>query len=337
MRTLFLYAALSSCSLASSVLADTISLTNGDRISGTIVLLDGGRLLVKTEYAGTISLDIRQVAGLDSQQQFLVKRQRNEPGQLVRLQAGGAGNIRLTDATGSRTQALAGLHQLIPHQPQKLASDLLWSGSLHLAADFKRKENASDKYDLKLDSRLRHGRWRHGLDAQYEHETRDDSKKTDRFTGGYGLDYFMTRRWFWKNKGKYTYDRVEDVRRQTTLGSGPGFQFWDNALGTFSVSTLLTHNHYSFANDERVHFNSLATSWDYQRYYLAKTLELYYLGEIGLPFTPDIDFILDNEAGLRYKINSWASFSLRTEWEKIKSRQGTLNDRRYLMGIGVRW
>lgn len=338
MRTLFRYAALSYLLLASSVFADTVEMKNGDRISGTIVLLDGGRLLIKTAYAGTLSLDVKQIAVLDSEQEFSVKLERSATSHITRLHAAQPGSVQLAHAgAAGRAIAIRDIHQLVPHQPQKLASDLLWSGSLHLAADYKRNENNSDKYDLKLANQLRHGRWRHGFDAQYEHETKNDSKKTDRFTGGYGLDYFLTQRWFWKGKGKYTHDRLEDVRTQTTLGSGPGFQFWDNPLGSLSASTLLTHNRYSFANDEREHFNSLASSWDYRRYFLAKTLELYYQGEIGLPFTPVIDYVLDNEAGLRYKLNSWASFNLRTEWEKVKSRQGDLNDRRYLMGVGVSW
>ncbi len=337
MRTLFLYAALSCCGLASSVWADTVTLNNGDRISGTIVLLDGGRLLVKTAYAGTLSLDIKQIASLDSDQQFLVRQQRSDDGRLARLHGSEAGSVSLVYEGGEQASPIASIHQLTPHEPKKLVSDLLWSGSLHLAADFNRNENDSDKYDLKLASQLRHGRWRHGFDAQYEHETKDESRKTDRYTGSYGLDYFLTERWFWKGKGKYTHDRLEDVRTQSTLGTGPGFQFWDNALGAFSASTLLTHNRYRFANDEREHFNSLVASWDYRRYFLAKTLELYYQGEVGLPFTPAVSYTLDNEAGLRYKINSWASFSLRSEWEKVKSQQGDLNDRRYLMGVGVTW
>lgn len=338
MPTLLRYAALSCLLLASSVLADTVEMKNGDRISGTIVLLDGGRLLIKTPYAGTLSLDVKQIVTLDSEREFTVKLEPSNEKRLVHLQPGQPGAVQLAQP-GARTQAVAiqDIYRLTPQQQQKLVSDLLWSGSLHLAADYKRKESDSDKYDLSLASQLRHGRWRHGFDARYEHETKDDNKKTDRFNGGYGLDYFLTQRWFWKGKGKYTHDRLEDVRRQVTLGSGPGFQFWDNTLGALSASTLLTHNRYSFANDEREHFNSLTTNWDYRRYFLAKTLELYYQGEVGLPFTPVIDYMLDTEVGIRYKINSWASFSVRTEWEKIKSRQGDLNDRRYLLGVGVSW
>lgn len=337
MRIWFIHAALSCFLLASSAWADTIHLNNGDRISGSIVLLDGGRLLVKTAYAGTINLDLKQVASMESDQQFIAKRQRADDGQLVRLQGSQSGRIHLVENGQDTELKIRNIHQLLPYEEKRLTSDLVWSGALHLAADYKRKEANSDKYDLSFDGQLRHGRWRHGFEAGYEHETKDDSKKTDRLTSSYGLDYFMTQRWFWKSKGKYTHDKLEDVRRQITLGSGPGFQFWDNALGSLSSSTLLAHNRYSFANGERVNFNSAAANWDYRRYFLAKTLELYYQGEAGLPFTPAIQYTLDQEAGLRYKINSWASFTLKSEWEKIKSREGDLNDRRYLMGIGISW
>lgn len=337
MRIWFIHAALSCFLLASSAWADTIHLNNGDRISGSIVLLDGGRLLIKTPYAGTLSLDLKQVASLDSDQQFIAKQQQADDSRLVRLHSSQPGMIRLVEDGRDTELRIRNIHQLLPHEPKQLVSDLLWKGSLQLAADYKRKEVDSDSYDLRFDGQLRHGRWRHGFEAGYEHETKDDSKKTDRLTAGYGLDYFMTQRWFWKGKGKYTHDKLEDVRRKAMLGTGPGFQFWDNAIGSLSASTLLAHNRYSFASGERESFYSLVPTWNYQRYFLAKTLELYYQGKAGLPFTPAIQYTLDSQIGLRYKINSWASFNVRSEWEKIKSQQGDLNDRRYLMGVGINW
>lgn len=322
--------------MASSSLADTVQLKNGDRISGTIVLLDSGRLLLKTAYAGTLSLDVKQVTSVDTDQQLLARQHPGDDSQPVRLYSDENGQ-QLILAGSEHSTRLQDLHQLIPVQEKQLLSGLQWKGSLHLSADYKRKENDSDKYELDLDNQLRHGRWRHGVEADYEHETKNDSKKTDRFTGTYGLDYFLTQSWFWKGKAKYTSDKMEDLRRQTTLGTGPGYQFWDTPLGSLSASTLLNHNSYSFANGEREHFNSVTGSWDYRRYFMAKNLEFYYKGEAGLPFTPVVDYVLDHETGLRYKLNSWASLSLRAEWEQVGSDQGSLNDRRYLMGVGVSW
>ena len=121
------------------------------------------------------------------------------------------------------------------------------------------------------------------------------------------------------------------------MGTGPGYQFWDNELGALGVSGLFNHNKYKFDSGEKQSFNSSTVSWDYNRYISGKTLELYTKGDVGMPFISDIDYILDSEAGVRYKLNSWAALTLKAEWNKVSSQYGDLNDRRYLIGVGVGW
>ena len=51
-------------------LADTVWLKNGDRLTGKISVLDGGKLLIETEYGGSIPVKWKQVATLESDQQL---------------------------------------------------------------------------------------------------------------------------------------------------------------------------------------------------------------------------------------------------------------------------
>lgn len=60
--------------LASSfTVADTVNLVNGDLVSGTINSLEGNRLSVETEYAGTIVIDISHVAAFATERPMLVE------------------------------------------------------------------------------------------------------------------------------------------------------------------------------------------------------------------------------------------------------------------------
>ena len=52
--------------LGANAYAGTVWLNNGDRITGTIQSLDGGKLLVKTEYGGNIRVDITHVKTMAS-------------------------------------------------------------------------------------------------------------------------------------------------------------------------------------------------------------------------------------------------------------------------------
>ncbi|WBE25017.1 DUF481 domain-containing protein [Denitrificimonas caeni] len=318
-----------------SAQADTVWLKNGDRLTGTILVLDGGQLLLKTDYAGTVNLDIKKIATLESEQHLLVKLDNFTTQTSKALRPAPDGSVRLQNGGPEQTIALADIQQLMV--PRPIIEDLRWKGNISFSADYKRRENNSDDYGLDVSTELRHGLWRHSVDTEYDYETKNSAKKTERFEASYALDRFITERWFWKNKAKYTHDHLEELRRQYVYGTGPGFQFWDNELGGLAVSALLNHNKFKFDTGEQQSFNASTVSWNYNRYLSGKSFELYTKGEFGAPFIGDIDYVFDGEAGMRYKLNSWAAVTLRAEWDKVSSKYGDLNDRRYVIGVGVGW
>lgn len=321
--------------LSAPALADTVWLKNGDKLSGTIQLFDGGKLLLKTEYAGNITLDVHKIATLESDRELLVKHGDFVGERAKSLKPAGLGQVELVNGSAPKVVDLAAISQMLP--PKPLVQDLTWSGSLDFSADYKRAENDIKDYDIDLDTKARHGAWRHGIAAEYDHETKDDQRKTDRVELGYDLDRFLGEKFFWQGQLKYSHDRIEELETQRTFGTGPGYQFWDDQLGAFSMAGLLNRNDFVFADGSSEHFNSAAMEWDYRRYLSGKTLELYTQGELGAPFVDEVDYIIDAEAGLRYKLNSWAALSLKTEWDKVASQYGDTNERRYLIGLGVGW
>lgn len=317
------------------LLADTVWLKNGDKLSGSIQLFDGGKLLLKTDYAGSITLDVKKIATLESSRELLIKQDDFVGEHAKSIRAAGEGQIELVNGAAPKVVELASISQMLP--PKPLVQDLAWTGNLDFSADYKRAENDVKDYDIDLDTRARHGAWRHGIAVEYDHETKDAERKTDRVELNYDLDYFLTQKFFWQGQLKYTHDRVEELETQRTFGSGPGYQFWDNELGAFAMTGLFNRNDYVFADGTSEHFNSAAMEWDYKRYLIGKSFELYTQGELGAPFVAEIDYVIDTEAGLRYKLNSWAALSLKAEWDKVASEHGDTNERRYLIGLGVGW
>src|SRR5690554_6375948 len=315
--------------------ADTVWLKNGDRMTGDILLLDNGKLLLKTNYAGTITLKIKKIATLETDQPLLVKLDTFTTETSKALRPAPEGSVTLINGGTPKTIALEDIQQLM--QPKPIIEDLRWKGNISFSADYKKKESNVKDYDLDVSSELRHGLWRHALDTEYYYETKNNAKKTGRFEGSYALDRFITEKWFWKNKIKYTSDRLEELRRQHTYGTGPGYQFWDNELGAFSVSSIINHNKFVFDSGEKESFNLSIFSWDYNRYISGKSFELYTQGEVGVPFISGIDYVLDSEAGMRYKANSWSAITLKAEWDNVSSQYGDLNARRYLTGVVHGW
>ena len=71
----------------------------------------------------------------------------------------------------------------------------------------------------------------------------------------------------------YKRDKVEDLSRQRTVGTGPGYQFWDNELGAFSLGSLINRTDYQFSDGSKENFYSVAMKWDYNRYLIGKKVD----------------------------------------------------------------
>ena len=324
--------------LAAPVFADTVWLKNGDRLSGKIKVFDGGKLLIQTEYAGAVPIDWKQVKTLESDQELLVKQDAWTGEKAKSLQAAEDGSVTLVNGEAPKTVALASIQQLI--KPKPLVEDMVWKGNVDVAMDYKRADKDTDDYDLDFKTTARHGAWRHHAEGEYNREFQNDVVTTDNWTAEYALDYFISDKWYWQGRLTYNRDRVEDISRQRTVSTGPGYQFWDDELGAFSLGSLLNRTDYEYSDGKKDNFYSLAMKWDYNRYLMGKTVSFFTNGELGKSLEGESDYSLDSEIGLRYKVTEWASLNLKAEKDLIGSSSGSdnaLNKTRYTVGFGVVW
>ncbi|WP_438281069.1 DUF481 domain-containing protein [Pseudomonas alabamensis] len=327
---------LTAVALSSSAFADTVWMKNGDRLSGKIKVFDGGKLLLETPYGGSIALDWKQVKTLQSDQELLVKQDAYTGEKTKSLTAADAGKVTLANGEAPKTVELASIQQIL--KPKPVVQDLVWKGNVDLALDYKRAENDTDDYDIDFKTTARHGRWRHNAEAEYNRETKDDVTTTDNWSAEYALDRFLTDQWFWQGRLEYKRDHVEDLARQRTIGTGPGYQFWDDELGAFSLGSLLNRTDYEYADGGKDNFYSMAVKWDYNRYLIGKRVEFFTNGELGRPLNNVADYSLDAEVGLRYKVTEWASLNLKAEKDVISGTSGSdLDKTRYTAGFGVAW
>ena len=320
---------------ATSALADTVWLKNGDRLSGKIKFYDGGKLLLETDYGGAIALDWAKIATLESDQELLVKENAVHGERAKSLQAAEAGKVTLANGAAPKTVELASIQQIL--KPKPLVEDLVWKGNIDAALDYKRAERDTDDYDVSLKTQARHGLWRHNAQADYSREFQDDVVTTDNWGAEYALDRFLTEHWFWQGRFEYKRDMVEELERQRTLGSGPGYQFWDDELGAFSVAGLLNRTDYEYSNGESDNFYAASMKWDYNRYLVGKRVELFSDGEVGKPLANAADYTLDAALGLRYKLTDWASLNMKAEKDLVSGAEGELDETRYSLGFGVGW
>ncbi|MBD1552535.1 DUF481 domain-containing protein [Pseudomonas typographi] len=336
-RTLLCVAVASGSTCA---LADTVWLKNGDRLTGTITVYDGGKLMLTTDYGGAIPIDMTKVKTLESNQQLLVKQGNDHTDHNTvskALQPADEGKVILANGTAPQTIDLASIQQIM--KPRPLIQDFTWKGNVDAAMDFKRAENDTDDYNVAFKTSARHGLWRHTGDGEYNREKEDGSTNTNNWNAEYALDRFFTDHWFWQGRFNYKHDNVEDLARQRQIGTGPGYQFWDDELGAFSLGSLINNTSYKYSDGTSDSFYSVSMKWDYNRYLIGKTFELFTTGELGRPLSNVADYSLDAEVGVRYKVTDWASLNVKYEKDLITGTQdgNDLDSSRVTAGFGVTW
>lgn len=320
-------------SLSTPVWADTVWLNNGDRLSGEIVLLDGGKLALKTRYAGQVLIAWKDIDTLRSQKPLLIRRQGLDSEHSNQLEAAGKGMVRVINGS-VQTVPLASITRLVP--PRPVLEDRIWEGNLDAKLDMERNEDQVDEWKLKGNTRIEHGRWRHVLTGELERETKNDKKIDDNWQLEYDLDRFLTDHWFWRVGVEQQEDEFERINRQRIVGTGPGYRFWDNELGRFDLVSQFNRVRFETAEAD-LEFDTYSLEWDYKRLLWGTRLEFYSNAELQLPTIKQIDYAIDSEMGLRYRLNDWARLSLLYELDQVRGLGQTTSERRYLLGIGVGW
>lgn len=329
---------------ATTAWSDTVWLKNGDRLTGTIKSLDGGQLLMDTEYGGVLRIKFDHVATLQSDGELVVSDQSLRRSYLAKLGRAESGQVTLVgirrDADGARTPVddsvpLSEVERVV--RPKPLIRDTLVSGTLDLGLSRKSASTKSQDYSAALRGEARHGVWRHQLEANYAKLKENESITTDTYGATYSLDGFLTEKVFWQGRLTHERDFVEDLDRQTGYGTGPGYQFWDNDLGAFSLALLLGRMHYGYSDGSSDSFYAVSLRWDYTRYFRAKQFEIFARGEFARPLSNAADFSLNAEMGGRYNVNDWASVYLKLSRNQVSGSRKNLNENLISTGLGIKW
>lgn len=322
--------------LSLPAVADSVWLTNGDRLTGQVRLYDGGTLLLETDYGGLVRISGKSVATLETRSVMLVRPHRLQGSRVyAQLRPATPGHVYLIYNGETRLVRLTDIRQILPRR--QFLEEWIWRGSIDFSVDIQRGDTDIDDHDIAITTDFRHGDWRHNLRGEYNREYKDDVRSVDNWHTQYALDYFIDEKWFWQGRLQYRRDDIEEIARRRSIGSGPGYQFWDNELGALSLTSLLNRDDFDYADGGAARTYTVAMKWDYNRFLVGKAIEVFSSGEVGLPLSSSVSEKLDAQIGLRYRLTSWASFSTRIEWDRVTGDDGRISLRRYIMSLGVNW
>ena len=293
--------ALTVSSLVSSVVwsrekTDVVHLTNGDRITGEIKQLDLGVLTLKTDHAGTVSVEWVGIEMIESTQLFEVT-ETNGDRLLGRI--GPSNDGTEFEIEGFGRESLLGHEDIVRIAQMEEGWWRRWRGYVDLGAEL---ASANNQTDLTLDAEARYRSERFDLTTTLflSAKDRDAAARTSRGDLISSYKRFLRRRWFWYGQVQVTRNEELDLDRRLTVSGGAGRFLLQTTRSQLSLGAGLSALRENYYDEPPGEWSSEAV--------LSSRYELFLFEGRETSITADLSLLPSLTVSGRYRVELYSSF-----------------------------
>jgi len=238
--------------------AEHVTLKNGDKITGTVVKSDGKTVVIKTDYAGDLTISWAAIQDLSSDKKLFVQTPdkklvsgtvATKDADLVVTTASGAvdvpkASVSLIRSEGEQAAYEASLHPSLSHN---------WAGGLNFGFALARGNSQTKNLNLGFNAVRPTSHDKITLYANSIYSTNDKSTASPHVTantifGGLRYDRNIAPRLFVFGAGDFTTDDLQNLNLRAILTGGLGFHAIKNDHTTLDFLGGANYTRESYAN-----------------------------------------------------------------------------------------
>ena len=334
-RVLSLLVVLYGCVSAGQALADTLSLYNGDQLTGTLVSISEQQVVFETTYAGAITVEQRAIRRLQTTRAYVLRGAAFEQQGVLAV---------IDDQQGVESEQgfapidIASIQSADRVQRVIAALPLDWATRVDLSAVFSSGNSSTESFNTLAESRLKRPKAQHLATLLRNTERSDGTTSKDQVDLSYGYKRFISPRWFGSANSNYFRDELKDIDQRLTLGGGLGFQVLNSSRGVLSTELGVS------AVQERldgVDRTNPAARWaiDFQRYFFNRRLEIFHRQSILAIAAEERGQVLTSSTGIRFALSDRIDTALRTDlnYETDPPAGSKKADTTYTLGVGLKF
>lgn len=219
---------------ALSVQAGMIELINGDRLEGELVRLDAEHVVWKSSNFGEQWIAKAKIKNIQSERPLKINGSKaacqlhNMEGENLVYQCENSSRIRHSSLLTVKT--------LMPYEDYKKGA-FVHRGRFNLWGAYSRGNEVRDEWNLQTEVELRRSDVRHVIGGEFARASWNHAPAQDRWNSRYSLDWFLAEHWFWYNSLLAGADPQRGMDSYCSLGSGAGYQFFENQKSALSLKT----------------------------------------------------------------------------------------------------
>jgi putative salt-induced outer membrane protein YdiY len=302
--------------------ADVVFLSNGDRISGKIMSMEGGQLLIKTDYAGEVSIVWEEVEDIVSDEKIKLVL---DDGTVLEGQPlpGKAGTVSVQTEAGEESSAfnLSDIKTINP----KVEPDVKYKARANAAILIERGNTHEDETALDASFQARTKKSRLRLYGEFNREKEKDTVTTRDWMTLANYDYFFKEKWFGYLLSKFENDDFADLDLRTTVGGGLGHQFFESDTLELSLQAgpAYVDENYIEANDD----DFMAGQWflNYEQSFYENLFQLFHVSDGYMSVEDSDNWIFNTRQGIRVPLYKGITLTLQYiyDFENIPSPDAT--------------
>jgi len=290
-------------------LADEVILDNGDKLTGTIVKVEGGKLTLKTDYAGSVEIQVEKIKSIVTDQPAEVKLESGEvlKGKLKTIEEG---KLAIEPSPGREAITVDWKKVIaVNPPPRKLTGNITVGGTSQSG----NTDRASASIGAEAAIRSDNDRFSLRFLFNYAQEKGDETANNTYLSLKY--DYFFTKKFYGLLALELLKDKFVDLNLRTIVGPGVGYQIWDDPTKSLSFEAGVTY----FSED---HINNPHKDWAAARlagnfrYQFFKIITFADLIEIYPNLNHGGEYTLRNEASLISPLGAAWSLKLSNIWRR---------------------
>lgn len=319
-----------------TVLADTVYLKNGDRISGKVQRLGDTKLEVETPYAGTVKIDRADIVSIETEAEVDVMLEGGSVSK-ARLERAPAGGVTLQHAGDAATAAVP-VDKLAYINPSAKESGIGvdWSGRVTLGAtDTSGNTETRDAYvEAGLKARAKGWRWTSNGRANYSESS--GVQTTGNWLADTRFDWLFRERQYLYGRASIQRDTFSGIELRWTVGAGYGYKFIESDRTNLELRAGLDH-----VSTERVvppDQDYLALGWgiDFDHWFVQDRLQFFFGQEGFADPRGDEGVVIRSQTGLRAPIidDLTANLQVNLDYNSDPGPGFKTTDRTYIVGLG---
>jgi putative salt-induced outer membrane protein YdiY len=215
-----------------------------------------------------------------------------------------------------------------------------FTGRINAGVDVKKGNTDTKAFyiDGELEARTEKNRYTAG--GEVNHEKESGKKTADNWLLYMGYDHFLTQKWFFYANANFEQDAFKDINLRTTVGAGPGYQFFESEQLNLSVRGGIAYVNVDYSVDDQDN-DYTAGRWalKYDQYFFDKVFQLFHLHEGIVSLEDTEDILVRTRTGVRIPLkkgfNTTAQFNW--DWDNSPAPNKDRVDKRYLITLGYSW